>query len=107
MSSNFVLREAKAQGKTQQEGLDLISDKHNGHFKATLAQRLLVDAGFFSNSKNAASMTYTLIARAGKYGWIKPGEYRLLNAQEIGERQGFTPIEWEEKAKFDKAMTTK
>lgn len=101
------LREAKALGKTQQEGLDLIVDKHNGHLKATLAHRLLVDAGFFSNPKNAASMIYTLIGRAGKYGWIKPGEYRLLNAQEIDERQGFSPTEWEEKTKFDKAMISK
>lgn len=99
------LREANAQGKTQQEGLAIIANKHNGHLKATLAQRLLVDAGFFSNPKNAASMIYTLIGRAGKYERTKPGEYRLLNTQEIEERQGFTPIEWEEKTKSDKVMS--
>jgi len=75
------LRKAKAQKKTQMDGLMLIADK-NGSIKVKEAQRFMAEAGFISNPKNAASILYTLISRSGKFEKVKPGEYRLIGAQQ-------------------------
>jgi hypothetical protein len=75
------LRKAKAQKKTQMDGLILIASK-DGSIKVKEAQRLMVEAGFVSNPKNAASILYTLISRSEKFEKVKPGEYKLIGAQQ-------------------------
>ena len=75
------LRKVKAQKKTQMDGLMLIAGK-DGSIKVKEAQRLMVEAGFISNPKNAASILYTLISRSEKFEKVKPGEYRLIGVQQ-------------------------
>ena len=75
------LRKAKAQKKTQMDGLMLIADK-DGSIKVKEAQRLMVEAGFIFNPKNAASILYTLISRSEKFEKVKPGEYRRIGSQQ-------------------------
>lgn len=76
------LRKAKSQKKTQMDALMLIAGRNNGHIKVTNAQRLMVESGFIANPKNAASILYTLISRSEKFEKVKPGEYKLIGAQQ-------------------------
>lgn len=72
------LRKAKAQNKTQMDALMLIASKSDGSIKVTNAQRLIVEAGFIANPKNAASIMYTLISRSEKFEKVEPGKYKLV-----------------------------
>jgi len=75
------LRKVKSQQKTQMDGLMLIANR-DGLIKVKEAQRLMVEAGFIANPKNAASILYTLISRSDKFEKVKPGEYKLIGAQQ-------------------------
>ena len=89
------LKKAKARGKSQVALLRIIAARNDNRFKVVDAQRLMLEVGAISNPKHAASIIYTLLNRSGKFGKIKPGEYRVLSKKEAQEREGFTPSEWE------------
>ena len=83
ISSKSELLISELQGKTQLNALITIAGKTNNRFKVTDAKRLMIQAGLISNPKSALSMLYTIINRSGKFDKVKPGEYRLIDTQQI------------------------
>lgn len=78
------LKEDKNQGKTQMDALITTASAigNKGAFKVRDAKRVMISAGLIKNPKNADSVIYALIDRSDRFEKVRPGQYKLIEAQQ-------------------------
>ena len=72
---------AKLRKLTQVQALTVIAKHYGGTFKAQEAKRLLIQAGVMRETKNSTNIIHAVILRSEKFERVRPGEYRLKEAE--------------------------
>lgn len=70
----------KLRGMTQAQALIAVAEYNGGTIKALEARAILVAGGVMRNTKNAARMVHSLIARSEVFLRTGRGEYRLKDS---------------------------
>jgi hypothetical protein len=70
---------------TQVQALTVIAKHYGGTFKAQEAKRLLIRAGVMRETKNSSNIIHAVIVRSEKFDKVRPGEYRLKEANPKAE----------------------
>ena len=75
-------------GLTQVQALVAIAKHNDGIIRAQEAKRMLIKAGVMRETKNSTNIIHAVILRSEKFERVRPGEYRLKEAQAKPKEEG-------------------